>query len=75
MSKILNQGQIHARTHTHTHLPPVRVLLVEDLKDVSTAEFESSFFTGDQVVMTGVIVKVTLYKGLERERESEREIQ
>lgn len=59
-------------THTHTHLPPVRVLLVEDLKDVSTAEFESSFFTGDQVVMSRVIVKVTLYKGLQTEREGEK---
>lgn len=49
-----------------TDLPPVEVLLVEDLQDVSTAEAEPRLLTGDQVVVGRVVVKVTLYKGLNR---------
>lgn len=50
------------------YLPPVGIFLVEDLKDVSAAEFQSGFFTGDEIVMSGIVVKVTLYKGLDRKK-------
>ena len=48
-----------------TDLPPVEVLLIEDLQDVSAAEAKPRLLTGDQVVMGGVVVKVTLDKSLE----------
>lgn len=50
-----------------TDLPPVKVLLVENLQNVSTAEAKSRFFTGNQVIVRWVVVKVTLYKGLKRQ--------
>ena len=46
------------------YLPPIEVLLVENLQDVSAVEAEPRFLTGNQVVMGRVVVKVTLYKGL-----------
>lgn len=45
-------------------LPPVKVLLVENLQNVSTAEAKPCFLAGYQVIMGWVVVKVTLYKGL-----------
>ena len=63
-------------THTHTRdrvcvclgnadLPPVEVFLIEDLQDVSAAEAKPRLLAGNQVVMGGVVVKVTLDKSLE----------
>jgi hypothetical protein len=54
-----------------TDLPPVEVLLVEKLQDVSTAEAQACLLTGDEVVMGRVVVKVTLHIRL---REMEREL-
>lgn len=45
-------------------LPPVQVLLVEDLQDVSTAEAQSRLLAGNQVVVRRVVIKVALHKGL-----------
>lgn len=47
-----------------TDLPPVKVLLIENLQNVSTAEAEPGFLTGNQVIMGWVIVEVALHKGL-----------
>lgn len=47
-----------------TDLPPVKVLLVENLQNVSTAEAKACFLAGNQVIMGWVIIEVTLYKGL-----------
>lgn len=47
-----------------TDLPPVEILLVENLQDVSAAEAKPRFLTGNQVIMGWVVVKVTLYKRL-----------
>lgn len=49
-----------------TDLPPVKVLLVENLQNVPTVEAKSRFLTRNQVIVRRVVVKVTLYKGLER---------
>lgn len=49
-----------------TDLPPVKVLLVENLENVAAAEAEPCFFTGNQVIVGRVIVEVALYKGLKR---------
>lgn len=48
-----------------TDLPPVEVLLVKDLQDVSAAEAKPRLFTGNQVVVGGVVVEVTPHKGLQ----------
>lgn len=45
-------------------LPPVEVLLIENLQNVSTVEAKPCLLTGNQVIMGRVVVKVTLYKGL-----------
>lgn len=56
-------------------LPPVQVLLVEDLQDVSAAEAQPRLLAGNQVVVRRVVVKVALHKGLtwgKKERECAR---
>lgn len=47
-----------------TNLPPVEVLLVKDLQNISTVEAKPRLFTGNQVVMRWVVIKVTLHKCL-----------
>lgn len=43
-----------------THLPPVGVLLVHHMEDVSLGEGQARFFTRDQVVCGRIIVEVGL---------------
>lgn len=43
-----------------THLPPVGVLLVDYMKDVSLGKGQACLFTGDQVVCGWIIVEVWL---------------
>ena len=47
-----------------TDLPPVEVLLVKDLQNVSAAEAEACLLAGNQVVVGRVVIKVTLHKSL-----------
>lgn len=49
-----------------TDLPPVKVLLVENLQNVTTVEAKSRLLARNQVIVRRVVVKVALYKGLER---------
>lgn len=48
----------------YTYLPPVEVLLIENLQDVSTVKTKPCLLTGNKVIMGWVVVKVTLNKGL-----------
>ena len=48
----------------YTYLPPVEVLLIENLQDVSTVKAKPCLLTGNKVIMGWVVVKVTLNKGL-----------
>lgn len=43
-----------------THLPPVGVLLVDHMQDVSLGEGQARLFTGDQVVSGWIIVEMWL---------------
>ncbi len=43
-----------------SHLPPVGVLLVDYMEDVSFEKGQACFFTGDQVVSGWIIVEVRL---------------
>lgn len=52
------------RRRCGSHLPPVQVLLVEDLQDVSAAEAQARLLAGDQVVVRRVVIKVALHKSL-----------
>lgn len=47
------------------HLPPVGVLLVDDMKYVSFGEGQPRLFTGDQVVRGRIIAEVWLQINLE----------
>lgn len=47
-------------------LPPVWVLLVEDLQDISAAEAKPRLLAGNQVVVSRVVIKVTLHIGLKQ---------
>lgn len=49
---------------TCTHLPPVRVILVEDLQNFATVEAKASLLAGNQVIMSGVVIKVAFHKCL-----------
>lgn len=49
---------------TCTHLPPVGVVLVEDLQDFAAVEAKASLLAGDQVVVSGVVIKVAFHKRL-----------
>lgn len=42
----------------HSALPPVGILLVDDLNDVSCLKFEAGLLAGDEVIRGGVIVKL-----------------
>lgn len=46
------------------HLPPVGVLLVHHLQDVSLGEVQAGVFTGDQAVYSWIIVEVWLQVNL-----------
>lgn len=47
------------------HLPPVDVVLVDDLQDVSRLEPQAGLLAGNQVVVGRVVVVVTLEEDLE----------
>lgn len=47
------------------HLPPVDVVLVDDLQNVSGLEPQAGLLAGDQVVVGRVVVVVTLEEDLE----------
>lgn len=49
---------------TCTHLPPVGVILVENLQDFATVEPKASLLAGDQIVVSGVVIKVAFHKCL-----------
>lgn len=66
MNTILLTLYLAGKVGDYTDLPPVEVLLVKDLQNVSTAEAKPCLLTGNQVIMRWVVVKVTLYKGLKR---------
>lgn len=46
------------------YLPPVGVLLVHHLQDVSLGEVQASIFTGDQAVGSWIIIEVWLQVNL-----------
>lgn len=46
--------------HVPAHLPPVGVLLVDYMEDVSLEKGQACLFTGDQVVCGRIIVEVWL---------------
>lgn len=46
------------RVIPHSALPPVGILLVDDLNDVACLKFEAGLLAGDEVVHVGVIVKL-----------------
>lgn len=48
-----------------SHLPPVGVLLVDHMKDVSPGKGQACLFTGDQVVCGRIIVEVWLQINLQ----------
>lgn len=52
------------------HLPPVDVVLVDDLQDVSRLKPQASLLAGNQVVIGRVVVVVTLEEDLETRRSS-----
>ena len=47
-----------------THLPPVGVILVYNLKQVPSTEAQAGFLAGDEAVPGWVIVKVAFHKYL-----------
>lgn len=47
-----------------THLPPVRIILVEDLQNFTAVEAKASLLAGDQVIICGVVIKVAFHKRL-----------
>lgn len=49
---------------TCTHLPPVGVILVENLQDFATVEPKASLLAGDQIIVSGVVIKVAFHKRL-----------
>lgn len=49
---------------TCTHLPPVRVILVEDLQDFAAVEPKSSLLAGDQIIVSGVVIEVAFHERL-----------
>lgn len=49
-----------------SYLPPVDVFLVDDLQNVSAAELQSGFLTGNQVIVGRVIIKMALHEDLKK---------
>lgn len=47
-----------SRAALHSALPPIRILLVDDLYDVTGLKLEASFFAWDEVILGRVIVKL-----------------
>lgn len=45
-------------TALHSALPPVGILLVDDLNDVTGLKLEAGFFTWDDVILGRVVVKL-----------------
>lgn len=52
------------------HLPPVDVVLVDNLQDVSRLKPQASLLAGNQVVVGRVVVVVTLEEDLEAHGQS-----
>lgn len=52
---------------TSTHLPPVGIVLVYNLKQVPSAEAQACLLAGDQTVSGWVIVKMAFHKYLARD--------
>lgn len=44
-----------------THLPPVGVILVEDLQDFAAVEPKASLLAGDQIVVSGIVIEVAFH--------------
>lgn len=53
------------------YLPPVGVILVDDLEEVSGNELQPGFLTWNEVVRGWVIVKVGLHKHLRKGKQGE----
>ena len=45
-------------SHDVTYLPPVRVVMVNDLQDVSSIERQTQVSTRNVAVLPGIVVKV-----------------
>ena len=51
----------------HPPLPPVTVILVDDLDDVPCDELQSRLLARDQVVLSGIIVKLRTHEHLKKQ--------
>jgi hypothetical protein len=50
----------------YQYLPPVRVVLVDDLQDISLVKLQTGLLAGDQVIVPRIVVKVRLHEYLAR---------
>ena len=53
---------------TVTHLPPIGIIHVENLEDITFGEGKSGFATGNQVVLLRVVTKVCLHEYLQTKK-------